>query len=669
MKPIYKDKYPHLFEPLKVGTKKIPFRNRVLMGPMGLTMYYGIDNGHFNQFGIEGWTEVIRGGVASITINTALDSLKGDEQWLNINTDVNNHAKMHLLQRSVHAYQGKTFIELYHMGRCAAAQFNQDVPVYGSTDGEYQGHHVKGMDAQDMENVLQDVRKFARLTRQAGFDGIQCHFAHGWLFHDFLSPLSNQRTDEYGGSVENRCRFPRMVLKAIREEVGEDLIIEIRLNGSDETEGGITPEDAAQQALILQEYADMIHITCGHRLDMTTRAQMQPTYLVENEHNVHASNIIRNTPGIRIPIGVVGAINDPVRAEAILAEGKADYIVMVRALMADPQWVNKVREGREEDIRPCLRCDYCLDHGRRKALFKGKELAVVTDATNDGACAVNPFMHQGISKKLFPKPDRSKVVAVVGGGVAGLNAALAAADRGHVVTLYERTGRLGGQIILTDEVRFKKELKAYHEYLECQVRKHPNITLKLNTKATPELISDENPDAAIIAVGAKQRRPEIPGAEKASLAFAAFHNPDRFGKEIVIVGGGHVGCELSLYLAENGHKCTVIEQNEFIAPTAELSLRVSLLQEMEKYYVKTYAGTEAIEVVDTGVKVKNKEQGEFLIKADSVIFAIGTEPLVKERDSFKDVAFDVINVGDALDDGIADVPHAVETGFNAGYIL
>lgn len=665
----YRGKYPHLFEPLYVKSSGTPFKNRVLCAPNGLYSTYGVDNGVLNVYGLEYFTELARGGAACINVTVLFSTDPDGDNGLIIDPEKGNHAKMHVLQRSIHAYQSKSFVELFHAGRCAAVMANKDVPLLASTDGEYQGHHVKGLDEQDMKDIINQYVTLSKNAQRAGFDGIQLHFAHGWLVHDFLSPLSNKRTDEYGGSVENRVRFPLRIVKAIREAVGDNMIIELRLDGSDEVEGGITPEDTAQQILLMQDYVDMAHITCGTRLDNTTRAKMHPTYVLPKLHNAWASEIVKNTPGIHIPIGVVGYISTPEEGEQLIAEGKADYILLARSLIADPEWVNKAEEGRPEDIRPCLRCDYCLDHGRRKALFKGKELSLVAEPTNDGACAVNPFSHQGIGKKFFPKPERVKKVAVVGGGVAGLNAAIAAGERGHQVTLYEQSSRLGGQITITDTVSFKKELKEYHEYLERRAGKNPNITIRLHTRATPELIRESESDVAIIAVGARQKFSDIPGAKKGSYSFAAFHNPDRFGKKVVIIGGGHVGAELSLHLAEFGHEVTVVEQNQFFLPTCELSLRVSLLEELANRKVKTLDSTEAVEVLDDGVKVVNDRKGEYVIPADSVIFAIGTEPLDSLRDSFAGVAPKVINVGDVLGDGILDIPHAVETGFNAGYIL
>ena len=666
MKATYLEKYSRMFEPLTIrrGRNEFVFNNRVMMAPVGICATGGgADNGRINAFGVDYWTGIIRGGFSAVTLPMEVPENGSHDGVFNMNPKEFNYMNLHLLQRSVHSYNGKTFAELIHGGRC---MIRTDIPLLGASDSEYQGRHVKGMDAKDMEEVIALCVEFAHQARRSGFDGIMMHFAHGWLFHDFLSPLSNHRADEFGGSVENRCRFPLMALKAVREVIGDDLLIELRLNGNDEMEGGITPEDAAQQALIFQDYADMIHITCSTRLDVTSRPRMTPTSFFPTEHNAYASAIVKNTPGVRIPIGAVGAIGNPERAEKLLEDGKADYLLIARAAIADNDWVNKVKAGREEDIRPCLRCNLCLDHGRRKSKIQGKELVMASEVSFDRMCAVNPLSMQGAVKNRFPAPARRKKIVVVGGGVAGMNAALSAANRGHEVLLYEKTDKLGGQALLSDGMWFKKEMKAYHEWLERQVRKNPNIFVVTNTEVTPETVSEIDPDATIVAVGAKQIVPSIPGIEKAAMAFDVFGNEDKVGKKVVIIGGGDIGCELSIHLSEKGHDCTVVELTHFQAGNAELCIRMSILQFMEKNNVTTLLDTKATEITDEGVWVEN-ENGRTLLPADTVIVAVGTAPLAEERDKVRHVTYDVINIGDCKK--ASNMQHAIETGFDAGLIL
>ena len=262
----------------------------------------------------------------------------------------------------------------------------------GPSSFMYNGRMVREMTEQDMEDVAQMYVTAAADAKRAGFDAIMLHYGHGWLMNNFLSPLSNHRTDAYGGSVENRVRFPLMVIKRIREVVGDSMVIEIRMNGNDRAEGGITPEDAAQQALIMEEYVDMFHVSCGTRLDAHARPKMHPTCFVTPGHNVDGSVALKKA-GVKKPVGVIGSVHYPDLAESILAEGKADYILMARQAIADPEWVNKVRAGREKDIRPCIHCDFCVDGGRRNALTT--EVTILNDATFDNRCSVNPLVGQG----------------------------------------------------------------------------------------------------------------------------------------------------------------------------------------------------------------------------------------------------------------------------------
>ena len=663
MKPAYKEKYPHLFEPMYVGKKKVRFNNRVCMAPIGSIATGGGEDsdGRINQYGIDTCMNFIRGGFSTVAIPMEVPINGGHEHMHNLNPKTCNQMNFHLLQRSVHAYRGLTFSEFLHCGPFVSLP---DYPRLGADTFETNGYPVKGATLDDMEEVCKLFAKHALWTKIARFDGIMIHMAHGWLFNQFLSPLTNHRKDEFGGSVENRCRFPVMVLKAIREVIGDDLLIELRLNGNDEVAGGILPEDTAQQVLILQEYVDMIHITCGHRVDAFARPKQHPSNFFPMAHNAYASEIVKNTPGVKIPIGVVGAVYSPQIAEEILAKGQADYVLMARSAIADPDILKKAKEGREEDIRPCLRCNYCIDHGRREALTT--QLHLLSSPSYDRHCATNPLAFQSASKTHFPPAERQKLVAVIGGGVAGMQAAISAADRGHKVVLYEKTDKLGGQALLSDVLSFKKEMKLFHEYLERQVKKHKNIVVMMNTTATAQMMDDLNPDAVIVAVGAEQIVPKIPGVENAMMSFDVFGHEDKVGHKVVIIGGGDIGVEVAIHLNSLGHECTVVEMAHYIAPNAQLTNRMSYLSKIEEEKIETMIDTTCVEITDKGAYVESAEGKKFL-EADTVIICVGTKPLIAERDQFIDTAFDVINVGDCVK--ASSIVDAVHTGFDAGLIL
>ena len=666
MKPTYKEKYPHLFEPMYVGKNKVRFNNRACMAPIGSIATGGgeMSEGRISQNGIDQCMNYIRGGFSTVALPMEVPIDGGHEHMFNLNPKTCNQMQFHLLQRSVHAYRGLTFAELLHCGPFVNLP---DYPRLGADTYVTNGYPVKAATLEDMKGICDLFAQYALWAKIARFDGLMIHMAHGWLFNQFLSPLTNHRTDEFGGSVENRCRFPMMVLKAIRDAVGDDLLIELRLNGNDEVEGGILPEDAAQQVLILQEYADMIHITCGHRVDALSRPKQHPSNFFPMAHNAYASEIVKNTPGVHIPIGVVGAIYTPEVAEEVLAKGQADYVLMARSAMADPEIIKKAKEGREDDIRPCLRCNYCMDHGRREALTT--ELHLLSHPSYDRHCATNPLAFQSLSKRDFPPAERVKRIAVVGGGVAGMEAALAAAERGHEVIIYEKTDKLGGQALLSDVMWFKKEMKLFHEYLERQVRKRQNIIVNLNTECTPEIIDDLDPDAVIVAVGAEQIVPNIPGVEKAVMSFDVFgHEEENVkGKKVAIIGGGDIGVELGSYLNELGHECTIVEMGHYIAPKAQLTERISYLEWLEQEKVQTMVDTKCVEITDKGAVIEDADGNQKLLEADTVIIAVGTKSLAEERDKFIDTAFDVINVGDCVK--ASSIVHAVHTGFDAGWTL
>ena len=659
MKPVYKEKYPHLFEPLYVGKNRVRFNNRFNVAPIGSGATGGGEDsdGRINTFGIDYWMRYIQGGFSRVTLPMEVPIDGSHEHMFNLNPKTCNQMNFQRLQRAVHAFNGKTFVEYMHGGPYMRAGFKKvsadDEPHLGS----------RAATREDMEEIAALFAEYAHWAQIANFDGILLHYGHGWLFNYFLSPLTNHRRDEFGGSIENRCRFPLMVIRAIREAVGDSLLIELRINGSDAVEGGITPEDCAEQLKIFEPYIDMAHITCGHRIDALTRPKMHPTGFHPMAHNAWASEIVKKS-GVNIPIGLVGGVYDPAVAEDVLAKGQADYVLMARSAMADPELVKKAKEGREDDIRPCLRCNYCMDHGRRVAL--SKDLHLLAYPSYDRQCMTNPMQFQSAQKLRIAPAERSKKVAVIGGGVAGMNAAISCADRGHSVVLYEKTDRLGGQALLSDPMWFKKEMKLFHEYLERQVKKRPAITVVYNTTATREMVEENDFDAVIVAVGAEQIVPPIPGVEKAMMSFDVFGHEDRVGKRVVIIGGGAIGVELAIHLNGLGHESTIVEMTEHIAAKAQLTERTDYLTWLEKSGVKTLVGTACTEITDKGVRVKNAD-GEQFLEADTVIIAVGTRALETERDQFTDAAFDVISAGDCVK--ASSIVHAVHSGFDAGLTL
>lgn len=656
MKPIYKEKYPHLFEPLILGKNKVEIKNRVFTAPMGCPVAQH-DNGRMNEYGVYFYGRYAKGGFGMVNAKTIIPVGPYPSRTLNLE-DERMFMDVHFMNEYAHAFGAKTGCEMYHQGALASPAKG---PVMSSTEMVTpNGIYVKEMTLQDMEDVTQMFVKGATLIKRAGFDQILLHYGHGWLMSSFLSPAFNHRKDEFNGSPENRMRFPKMVIERIRKAVGGDLLIDVRLSGSEFTPGGIEIEDTIAYVKMLEDLVDSVHITCGNRNNPKSRPDMHPSSYLPAGHNAENAWKVKQS-GVKIPVGVVGGISDPALAEQIIAEGKADFVLMGRQATIEPNWVEKVRHGHEEDIRPCMRCNFCIDTGRR-----GKLSTTITydaESTFNLQCAADPTYGQGFFKKFVPKPEVAKDVVVVGGGFAGLEAAMTAAERGHRVTLLEQTNALGGVMAHTEDIWFKYDTGRFRDYLICQCKKN-GVNIRLNTKATRQMIDDMDPDAVIVAIGSEPVIPKIPGVDKANVITAeeALHHPDRVGKKAVIIGGGLVGCETAIILGEAGIDTHVIEFSQYLMGTSQFSQRIHTTEFMEKAGATYQLESKCTEILDDGVDVE-KDGVISRIKADTIVLAVGRKPLVEERESFRDSAFDVIFVGDC--NKVGNIPQAIRNGYDA----
>ena len=445
--------------------------------------------------------------------------------------------------------------------------------------------------------------------QHAGFRMVMLHCAHNNFLAQWLSPDSNVRTDEYGGSPENRRKYPLEVLKAVREAVGNDMVIELRVSATEGIPGGLEFEESLEFMKLAQEYVDIMHISQGSIFHLSARYTI-PTYFREPHKplNIGYSEIVKKH--LHIPVAVVGMITTLEEAEEIIASGKADIVAMAKSFMADGDIVHKSLAGQADKVRPCTRCDLCGN-----ANTWGTAMS----------CAINPRC--GIYGEIEQVPESArKNVMVIGGGPAGMMAAQILQKRGHSASLYEKSGRLGGLLNDACLVPFKQLMR---EYVEWDVRETMECGAKvyLNTEVTPELIERENPDAIIVATGSVYMTPPIPGIDTALPVREVDAHEVECGESVVVCGGGITGLECALALSQEGKKVTVVDMlpRENFVMEMPIFNKADLLAQLEENGVKLY-GSQRIQSIEGGVHTLDADGNEQFFAADSVVNALGVKP-------------------------------------------
>lgn len=594
--------YPNLLSPIKIGNMTL--KNRICVAPMNLRE---VDhNGGYTARTIAFNEKFAKGGVALITMGEACVSQRtgSSESFMLRITNPGAFFSLCDLAEAVHRWGGKISMEMSHAGALCIPENNfGNQPMSASAYVKPSGVAVREMTIEDMEEVAEDFGNAALVLKNAGFDMVQFHAGHGWLIHQFLSPRTNKRTDEFGGSLENRCRFPIMCLKKIREKVGKNFPIDMRMTGDEVIPEGYHIDEGIRIAQMLEPYVDLIQVSTGGIFHQDATARMSPSIFMEKNTNVCYAEAIRN--GVSVPVSTVAAINEPDDMEKIIAAGSADLIFMGRGLICEPEMPNKLAQGQGDDCNRCLRCNEC--HNR---LF----------AKNWFLCTLNPEV--GFEGRLpIPAPEKTKTVLVAGGGPGGMMAALTAAKRGHKVTLCEKTGELGGAIRFADHVYFKRDMAYWRHQMERRLEES-DVTVLLNTEVTTDYINEMKPDVVIAAVGADPVKPPIPGLDDPKVIVGAkMHDEPRdFGERVVVIGGGLVGCESAAELKAAGKDVTVVEMLPGIAPGCGAAQSNAIRVGMQG--VKVMTSTQCKAVTAEGVLVvKNGE--EILLPADSVILSAG----------------------------------------------
>lgn len=564
------------------------------------------------------------------------------------------------------------YLEFSHEGAVAETK-EPYVPWGPDAYVREDGVQVYALNAEMMEKICNDYRKISRFAKACGFDGVLVHGGHGFNIQQFISPWTNHRTDEFGGSMENRARFPKMIFEAVREGIGEDMIIEFRMSAEDGVEGGMTIDDMVEFCKEIDGMVDIIHVSNGLKWAGNQTQTFSDFFDVHGVNVEHAAKV--KAAVSKSKVAVIGGFNDPAFAEQVIADGKADFIEMGRQGFADPEFPNKAFSGREDYIRKCVRCFSCYpgfcEHKTDVPLWeKGlskEEVDRIYSPASMGRCAINPNTGFGWYEDRHPYPTESKKVLIVGGGVGGLQAAITARKRGHKVTLLEKTEELGGTINFTNYDEDKVDLRNFKNLL-IRETKESGAEIRMNTVCSKEIINEIKPDAIIIATGAHPAKPPIKGIEKAMNALEAYHNMDKIGKRVVLAGGGLVGCEVGLHLASHGHDVTVIEMQRMMAFETFGYYRNALLDEMDKRGMKQMLNTKVLEFTDDGilVEINGKEQ---LIPADTCVYSMGMKADKETVESIQDMAGEIRTyiVGDC--DRAGKVGDSVHAGYEAAIAI
>ncbi len=641
-----KTEYPNIFEPLTV--KRTTIRNRIAMTPMGTN--YGETSGEMSNRHMNYYSLRAKGGVGLIILENAnVEYPVGSNGTSQIRIDHDSFMpRYYQLVESLHKDGATVAIQINHAGASASSARTRVETVSSSNIPTKEGGEIPR--PMTKEEIMTTVKKYAEAAKRVqaiGFDAVEIHCGHSYLMSQFISPYYNKRTDEFGGSVENRLRFPRMVLEAVRKEVGPWFPIIVRISAEERVPGGNTLEDTLEYLEYLDEFVDMYDVSCG--LNPSLQYQIDSNFLPDGWRS-YMARAVKDKFGK--PVINAGNYRDPKIVEKVLESGDVDIVGMGRGLIADPNWVNKVQFGEEDMIRKCISCNVgCA----------GNRIGV----NRPIRCTVNPAVPEGdIYKKL--KVNKNCNVVVIGAGTAGMEAACTAAEVGCNVFLLEKKDHVGGLSSFISDLPSKSRMKDFPRYLENRAAKLDNLYTFLNTEANVELIKKFKPNIIVNATGSVPLVPPIKGlkenleAGNVGTIFNMINNvndgkyPEDVckGKKVVVIGGGSVGLDVIEYFAPRGAECTIVDMLPQIGMLADPITKCSMRETHDKYGVKEYVNTALQEVKENSFVVKLPSGEITELEFDLGFNCLGmraNNPLLPElKEAFGDTDVAIYQVGDSV---------------------
>ena len=638
-----KNDYPHIFSPLTV--KNMTIKNRIVMMPMGTN--YGEQNGEMSFLHINYYEQRAKGGTGLIIVeNASIDSPQGSNGTTQLRIDHDNYLpRLFKFCENIHRYGTKIAIQINHAGASAISSRINMQPASASDVPSKEGGEIPRPLSKD--EILHIVKKYgeaAKRAQTAGFDAVEIHAGHSYLISQFLSPITNKRTDEFGGSVENRTRFCRMVIDEVRKQVGPFFPIMLRLSADELMEGGNTLDDTLEYLDYLQEEVDIFDVSCG--LNGSIQYQIDANYLPDGWRSYMAKAVKEkfNKPCISM-----GNIRDPKVAERILADGDADLIGMGRGLIADPAWVNKVATGHECDLRKCISCNVgCA----------GNRIGV----NRPIRCTVNPSVLEGdVYKKLHVNKNCN--VVVIGGGTAGLEAACTAAEVGCNTFLLEKGSELGGLASLISKIPAKNRLADFPHYLMHRAEQLENLYIFTNTEGTPENIRKFHPNIIVSSTGSAPLLPPIAGLKDridnedyniySILGMINHINDfpkDLEGKKVVVVGGGAVGLDVVEFFADRNADISIVEMMDQIGRDLDPVSKNDTKAMMKKHNVHQLTKTALLEVKDSSFLVRGDgEPYELPFEYGFVCLGMRAQGQLYQNltEEFSSEDVEIMNIGDS----------------------